>query len=303
MLPFLEEVVALVVDDDEGRKILDVDLPHRLHAQLWEVQYFDLFDAVAGQHCGGPADGAQVEAPMFLARGCHLLAAVPLGKHHHAAAVRLERVDVRVHAPRRCRAETPAGHARRGLRGARVINGVVLDVIRQALPGVDFLLQLRVRDVPGDDDGPRERKPCLDRVLLELGQYAGHGLVQVHLDDVPAEVAGTDFGQILRGVRLKLFEEDAVLGDFRLRLPVRAAGDSDGHGARSTVPGQADDPHVVAKVLAAELRADAHVLGQLFDLRLEFQIPECPAMLVAAGVEVFDVLGAGILDSLERHLG
>src|SRR5690606_10782463 len=34
LLGFGEEVVALVVDDDEGREVLDLDLPHRFHAQL-----------------------------------------------------------------------------------------------------------------------------------------------------------------------------------------------------------------------------------------------------------------------------
>src|SRR4051794_9337575 len=29
-----EEVVALVVDDDEGREVDDLDAPHRLHAEL-----------------------------------------------------------------------------------------------------------------------------------------------------------------------------------------------------------------------------------------------------------------------------
>ena len=38
----LEEVVALVVDDDEGREVDDVDLPHRLHAELGVLEHLDL---------------------------------------------------------------------------------------------------------------------------------------------------------------------------------------------------------------------------------------------------------------------
>src|SRR3954451_3977378 len=33
-IELLEEVVALVVDDDEGGKVLDLDAPDRLHAEL-----------------------------------------------------------------------------------------------------------------------------------------------------------------------------------------------------------------------------------------------------------------------------
>ena len=42
-----EEVVALVVDDDEGRKVLDLDLPDRLHPQLGELEDLDVLDAKA----------------------------------------------------------------------------------------------------------------------------------------------------------------------------------------------------------------------------------------------------------------
>ena len=45
-------------------------------------------------------------------------------------------------------------------------------------------------------------------------------------------------------------------------------------GQRGAVPGQPDDPHVVAEVLAAELRADAEALGQLEDLLLELEVAE-----------------------------
>ena len=44
-----EEVVALVVDDDERREVLDLDPPDRLHAQLGVLQDLDLADAVLRQ--------------------------------------------------------------------------------------------------------------------------------------------------------------------------------------------------------------------------------------------------------------
>src|SRR5690348_7312007 len=42
----LEEVIALVVDDDEGGEVLDLDLPDRLHAELGIFLHLDLLDAV-----------------------------------------------------------------------------------------------------------------------------------------------------------------------------------------------------------------------------------------------------------------
>ena len=49
-----EEVVALVVDDDERGEVLDLDLPHRFHAELGVLEHLDLGDAVLGQDAAGP---------------------------------------------------------------------------------------------------------------------------------------------------------------------------------------------------------------------------------------------------------
>ena len=40
-IQFLEEVIALVVDDDEGRKILDLDAPDRFHAEFGIFHHLD----------------------------------------------------------------------------------------------------------------------------------------------------------------------------------------------------------------------------------------------------------------------
>jgi hypothetical protein len=61
-----EEVVALVVDDDEGREVLDLDLPDRLHAELGVLEHLDLLDAVLGQARRRAADRAEVEAAVGL---------------------------------------------------------------------------------------------------------------------------------------------------------------------------------------------------------------------------------------------
>src|SRR5580700_11833131 len=86
----LEKIVALVVDDDEGRKILDLDPPHGLHPELGIFVDLDLFDAVLRQARRGAADRAEIEAAMPRAGLAHLGRAVALGEHHHRPARRLE---------------------------------------------------------------------------------------------------------------------------------------------------------------------------------------------------------------------
>src|SRR5437763_1399921 len=60
-----EKVVALVVDDDEGGEIGDLDAPDRLHAQLLVFEQLDLFDAVLGEPRCRPADRAEIEATVL----------------------------------------------------------------------------------------------------------------------------------------------------------------------------------------------------------------------------------------------
>ena len=52
----LEEVVALVVDEDEGREVLYLNLVDGLHAQLGIFEELDALDAVLGQDGCGTAD-------------------------------------------------------------------------------------------------------------------------------------------------------------------------------------------------------------------------------------------------------
>src|SRR4051812_13837329 len=66
-IQLLEEVVALVVDDDERREVNDLDAPDRFHAELGIFEHLDLVDAVLGEIRRGTADRAEIEAAIFLA--------------------------------------------------------------------------------------------------------------------------------------------------------------------------------------------------------------------------------------------
>ena len=175
----LEEIIPLVINQDEGREVLDFDLPDGFHAEFGELDDFDLLDVFLRQDGGGAADAAEVEAAVFLARVGDLLAAIALGDHDHAAAVALEEIDVAVHAARRGGAEAAAGHADRGFRRTGIIDGVIFEVIRQRLAGIEHLLELRVRDVAGDDDGAVDEEARGGGILAQLGADLGHRAVRV----------------------------------------------------------------------------------------------------------------------------
>ena len=242
----------------------------------------DRLDAVLGEAGGRAADRAEVEAAVRVARVGDLLGAVALGQHHHRAAGGLELVDVGVHPAGRGRAERAAGVALGRLGRTGVVDGVVLEVLRHAVAGVEPLLDLGVRDVAGDDQRAGERQPGLDRVLRQLGADLVHRPVEVDPHDVVAlvlEVLVGRLGQEPRRVGLELLEEDALGGDLAERLAVGRAGDGDGDGERGAVAGEPDDADVVAEVLAAELRADAELAGQLEDLLLELGVAEAVAAI------------------------
>ncbi len=90
----LEEVVALVVDEDEGREVLNVDFPDCLHAEFRVLDALDALDVVLGEDGCRASDRAEVEAAVFVACVCYLLASIALREHDHAAAVALEEVNV-----------------------------------------------------------------------------------------------------------------------------------------------------------------------------------------------------------------
>src|SRR5215470_8855248 len=127
-----EEVVAFVVDDDEGREIDDFNAPDRLHAELRIFDAFDLLDAMLGEIRGGAADRGEIKA-VLLAGLAHDRGAIAFGQRHHRAAGGLEIVDEGIHAPGGGRPERARGIAIRCLRRAGVIDRVVLEVIGQAL--------------------------------------------------------------------------------------------------------------------------------------------------------------------------
>ena len=45
-LDLLEEVVALVINEDECREVLNLNLPDSLHAELWVLNALDALDIV-----------------------------------------------------------------------------------------------------------------------------------------------------------------------------------------------------------------------------------------------------------------
>src|SRR4029078_3226719 len=62
-IQLLEEVVALVVDDDEGGEIDYLDAPDRLHAEFRIFNALDLLDAMLGEICRRAPDRRKIEAP------------------------------------------------------------------------------------------------------------------------------------------------------------------------------------------------------------------------------------------------
>src|SRR5258708_6825684 len=96
-IQLLEEVVALVVDDDESREIHHVNAPDRLHAEFRVFHHLDLLDAVFGEIGCRTPDRTEIEAAVLLAGLAHRDRAVTLGHHHHRSARCLELVDKGIH--------------------------------------------------------------------------------------------------------------------------------------------------------------------------------------------------------------
>src|SRR5215212_4741069 len=142
-IQFLEKVVALVVDDNKCREILDLDAPDRLHSEFGIFHGIDFLDAMLGEIRRHATDRAEVKASVFFAGVAHCRRAVALGDRHHGASRGLELLDEGIHSPRCRRPEGAGSIALRRLRRASVINRMVLEINRQPLAGFQALAQLR----------------------------------------------------------------------------------------------------------------------------------------------------------------
>ncbi|MNC60419.1 hypothetical protein D3C75_1102960 [compost metagenome] len=84
---FLEEVVALVIDQNKGWEIFDFDFPDGFHSQLCVFDTIQALDTLLRQYSRRAADTAKIEPAMFMTGVGHLLASVAFCQHHHASAV------------------------------------------------------------------------------------------------------------------------------------------------------------------------------------------------------------------------
>ena len=119
----------------------------------------------------------------------------------------------------------------------------------------------------------------------------------------PESCCRLDLGQVVRRIVLELLEEDAVLGDLAHGLAVGRAAHTDADRHRGAVAGDADDAHVVAEILAAELGADAHLARELQHLLFHLAVADGHALVVAFARQVVEVARRGELHRLEVHLG
>ena len=139
-------------------------------------------------------------------------------------------------------------------------------------------------------------------MLRQCRENIGHRPVEIDPDHLAAERL-FDRRQILRGIVLELFEIDAIPGDLAEHLAVRRARDAEADGQRGAVPRQADHPHIVAEIFAAELRADAERLRHLQDFLLHLEIAEGVAVGRAMGRQRVEIARGGELHRLHAELG
>ena len=298
-----EEVVALVVYEDERGEIGDFDLPYRFHAEFGILQHFDFLDVLLGEDGSRTADAAEVKAAVVFAGFGDLRAAIALGEHHHRAAERLEEVNIAVHATGRSGAKTTARVTLRCLGGACIVDRVVFEIIGQSLAGIHAFLEFGVGNVAGDDERAVEQHARGHGMPSQLGEDRGHWLVQVDAHNLVVLDRAGARGDEAAGIGFELFEPDAVFVDLGFDVAVGGAGHAEADGAAGTVARQTDDAHVEGEILAAELRADAAVLGDLEDELLRLQIAEGAAFFVTGGGKVVVVFGRGELDGFQAGLG
>ena len=218
--------MAFVVDQNEGGEIHDVDFPDGFHAELRELDHFHVADVFLRQNCRRAANAAQIKAAVLVTGFRHLLASIALGDHHHAAASRLKQIHIRIHPTSRCGPEGTARVTFGLLRRPRVINRMLLEVIRQRLASVEPFLQLRMCNVASDDDRAGQQQTRCHRILLQVGEDLVHRSIQINPHSAVILAMTQLFRNVLERFEFQLLEINAALCNFALRLTIGAARDA-----------------------------------------------------------------------------
>jgi hypothetical protein len=113
--------------------------------------------------------------------------------------------------------------------------------------------------------------------------------------------AGLHLGQILCRIVLELLQIDTIPRDLAEHLTVRRARHAEPDRQRRAMTRQADHAHVVAEILAAELRADAERLRHLQNFLLHLQIAEGVAVGRAVRRQRIEIARRGELHRLHRQ--
>ena len=180
---------------------------------------------------------------------------------------------------------------------------MILQIFGQRLARIEKFLELGVGDVAADNDRSVQRQLRGDRMFAQFRQDLLHRLIEVDFDDAMRVLAAVLVGNQAARIRVHLFEPDAVFVDLGFDVAVGRAGDAHADRTGGAVPRQTNDAHVVRKVFAAELCADAALLGRLEQLGFHLQVAEGLAAFVAFGRQVIQIAGGSEFDGFERALG
>ena len=82
-LQLFEEVVAFIVNKDECREVLNLNLPDCFHTEFRIFNTLDALDAVHRQNGSRTTDASQIESAVLLACVGYNLSTVTLGNHYH----------------------------------------------------------------------------------------------------------------------------------------------------------------------------------------------------------------------------
>ena len=168
---------------------------------------------------------------------------------------------------------------------------MIFNVLRQPFAVVQTLFQLRVRDIAAHDNRAVEGETGRNRILRQLRQNLFHRTVQVNANRFPLARFTQLFRNVFARVVFQFFDPHAFAVDLGLDVAIRRAGDAHPDRTGCTVTRQTDHAHVVGKVFAAKLRAEAQIARFFQQLLLKLHVAERLPVLVTFGWQAVVVFG------------
>lgn len=223
---------------------------------------------------GRKEDGEEIEEKVMEEGLEKMERKVEIGENENGEEERMEMVKIGINEEWSCRKEGEGRIERGSIGGERIIDRVVIEVIRNWIEVLKKLEDFRMWKIERKDDREGERKKSIERMIRELIEYLRNRMVEVDIEKMRGKILIVDIRNVFWRIGLKMIKENEVIGDIEIRMKVGRKGKEDEDRKRREVEGKEDEEKVMEEIFEEEMREEKERMGKIVNLWLNLKVEE-----------------------------